>query len=57
MVYERAAQTLAKRLVFAAAKLARGSPGVNEMPLRRPPEKTRRKELCNAVANRTVPNR
>ena len=31
MVYERAAQTLAKRRVFAAAKLARASRGVNEM--------------------------
>jgi nitrite reductase/ring-hydroxylating ferredoxin subunit len=35
MVYERAAQTLAKRRVFAAAKLARASPGVNEMPPRK----------------------
>ena len=35
MFYERAAQTLAKRRVFAAAKLARASPGVNEMPLRK----------------------
>jgi nitrite reductase/ring-hydroxylating ferredoxin subunit len=52
MVYERAAQTLAKRRVFVAAKLARGSPGVNEMPLRRPAVKSfampSRIELCRA---------
>jgi len=60
MVYVRAAQTLAKRRVFAAAKLARGSPGVNEAPLRRAAEIRRRKDIqqraCNAVTTGTVPS-
>ena len=52
MVYERAAQTLAKRRVFVAAKLARGSRGVNEMPLRRPPELRRHAAKSFAMPSR-----
>src|SRR5215470_7466642 len=56
MVYERAAQTLAKRRVFAVAKLARRSRGVNEMPPRPRPQTdtvksfamSSRLELCQA---------